>query len=153
MKSRTRKQHVRFDHYIDMFKPNSGATRQQMWWPILKHKLIPYECAGCGITTEYNNKLMILQIDHIDGNPNNHHLDNLQLLCPNCHSQTDTFCIRHGFESRTREWDPKDLEEAFIANWSFGGVARYLERKHGIKSVNKKYLMIEQMRYGLKFGK
>ena len=96
---------------------------------------------------------MILQIDHMDGNPDNHYLDNLQLLCPNCHSQTDTYCIRNGFESRTREWDPKELKEAFLANWSFGGAARYLERKHNIKSVNKKYLMIEQLRHGLKFGK
>jgi len=152
-RNKLRKKHVRFEHYIDMFKPNSGATRQQMWWPILKHKLIPYECGECGIGTEYNNKLMILQMDHIDGNPENHHLDNLRLLCPNCHTQTDTYCIRDGFQTRTREWDPKHLEEAFLANWSFGGVARYLERKHDIKSVNKKYLMIEQMRYGLKFGK
>tara|TARA_R100001015_G_C4618252_1_gene174715 strand:+ start:486 stop:986 length:501 start_codon:yes stop_codon:yes gene_type:complete len=152
-RNKVRKKHVRFENYMDMFKLNSGATRQQMWWPILKHKLIPYKCAECGITTEYNGKLMILQIDHIDGNPENHHLDNLQLLCPNCHSQTDTYCIRNGFESRTREWDPKDLKEAFDNCKSIGGVARFLEQKHDIKSVNKKYLMIEQMRYKLNFGK
>ena len=150
---RLRKKHVRFDHYLDMFKLGSGATRQQMWWPILQHKLIDYHCSECWVSTEYNGKLMVLQMDHIDGNPDNNHLDNLRLLCPNCHTQTDTYCIRDGFQSRTREWDPKQLQEAFIESKSFAGVARYLERKHSMKSVNKKYLMIEQMRYGLKFGR
>lgn len=29
---------------------------------------------------------------HIDGNYKNNNLSNLQLLCPNCHSQTDNYC-------------------------------------------------------------
>ena len=33
-----------------------------------------------------------MQLHHIDGNPNNNSLDNLQLLYPNCHSQTDNYC-------------------------------------------------------------
>lgn len=142
----------KFKHYMDMFKENSGATRQQLWGPILKHKLIPYACAECSVSTEYNNKLLILQIDHKNGDPEDHILENLQLLCPNCHSQTDTYCIRNGFESRTREWDPKVLKDAFQDNKSIGGTALYLEKKYKIKSVNKKYLMIEQMRYSLEFG-
>ena len=153
MRSHPRKKHVRFEHYLDMFKMDSGATRQQMWWPILKHDLIEYHCSECWVSTEYNGKLMVLQMDHIDGNPDNNHLDNLRLMCPNCHTQTDTYCIRDGFQSRTKEWDVKQLEEAFINSRSFAGAAKYLERKHSMKSVNKKYLMIEQKRYGLKFGR
>lgn len=34
---------------------------------------------------------LILQLDHIDGNHENHHISNLRFLCPNCHSQTKTF--------------------------------------------------------------
>lgn len=30
-------------------------------------------------------------MDHIDGNPKNTRLSNVRLLCPNCHSQTDTY--------------------------------------------------------------
>jgi len=33
-----------------------------------------------------------LQVHHIDGNPGNNVESNLQLLCPNCHALTDTFC-------------------------------------------------------------
>lgn len=32
-----------------------------------------------------------VQVDHIDGNPNNHHRANLRLICPNCHSLTPTY--------------------------------------------------------------
>ena len=35
------------------------------------------------------------QIDHIDGNNHTHIKSNLRLLCPNCHSQTDTWCGRN----------------------------------------------------------
>jgi 5-methylcytosine-specific restriction endonuclease McrA len=36
-----------------------------------------------------------MQVDHIDGNSNNNILSNLRILCPNCHSQTDTFAARN----------------------------------------------------------
>ena len=58
---------------------------------IIKENILVYKCAICEIT-EHNNKPISLQLDHIDGNPNNHRLENLRLLCPNCHSQTDTWC-------------------------------------------------------------
>jgi DNA-directed RNA polymerase subunit RPC12/RpoP len=49
-----------------------------------------YSCEVCGIT-EHNNKPIILECDHIDSNPTNNDLENLRLICPNCHSQTDSF--------------------------------------------------------------
>lgn len=48
-------------------------------------------CEICNITN-WNGNILNMQLDHIDGNPHNHKLDNLRLLCPNCHSQTETYC-------------------------------------------------------------
>lgn len=48
-------------------------------------------CSDCGIGGRWNEKPLILQLDHIDGNSDNNFVSNLRLLCPNCHSQTDTF--------------------------------------------------------------
>ena len=52
-------------------------------------------CEDCGITDTYNNKPITLQCDHIDGNSDNNNLSNLRLLCPNCHTQTETWCGRN----------------------------------------------------------
>lgn len=49
-----------------------------------------YKCSCCGIS-EWNKKPIVLEIDHIDGNPENNEPDNLRLICPNCHSQTETY--------------------------------------------------------------
>ena len=58
---------------------------------ILKAGLLKYECECCGNKGEWNDKPLVLQLDHKDGNHNNHSIENLRFLCPNCHSQTNTY--------------------------------------------------------------
>jgi 5-methylcytosine-specific restriction endonuclease McrA len=57
---------------------------------LVKEGYKSYNCESCGIS-EYNGKPISLEVNHIDGNNGNHKLENLQILCPNCHSQTDTY--------------------------------------------------------------
>ena len=59
---------------------------------LIKYNLIEYKCALCGNTGLWNNKKLILQVDHINGEHDDNRLENLRFLCPNCHSQTDTYC-------------------------------------------------------------
>jgi 5-methylcytosine-specific restriction endonuclease McrA len=56
----------------------------------VKENRLEYKCANCGIK-EWNNLPLSLQLDHINGVNNDHRLENLRFLCPNCHSQTDTY--------------------------------------------------------------
>lgn len=58
---------------------------------LLKENILENKCYNCGIT-QWQNKPIVLQLHHIDGNNTNNNLENLQLLCPNCHSQTDNYC-------------------------------------------------------------
>jgi Zn finger protein HypA/HybF involved in hydrogenase expression len=53
-----------------------------------------YECSCCNIS-EWNNKPIVLEVDHIDGNSENNRPENLRFICPNCHSQTDTYKARN----------------------------------------------------------
>ena len=65
---------------------------------IRERELLVWKCSDCGIE-RWNNKEIGLELDHIDGDAANNNLENLRLLCPNCHSQTDTFrgrCINTG---------------------------------------------------------
>jgi len=48
------------------------------------------KCEICGIT-DWQGKPITMNLHHIDGNRENNSIENLQVLCPNCHSQTDNF--------------------------------------------------------------
>ena len=48
------------------------------------------KCWTCGIT-EWNNNPIVMDLEHIDGNSENNNLENLSIICPNCHSQTPTY--------------------------------------------------------------
>lgn len=61
----------------------------------LKSRLIlegykKHECEICGLS-KWQNKDIPTELHHVDGNHYNNNLNNLQILCPNCHHQTDNF--------------------------------------------------------------
>jgi Zn finger protein HypA/HybF involved in hydrogenase expression len=58
---------------------------------------VPYKCLRCDLN-EWQGKKIILHIDHINGVNDDNRQENLRLLCPNCHSQTDTYCGRNAYK-------------------------------------------------------
>ena len=58
---------------------------------LIKEGIKENRCEICNIT-EWNSQPISMQLDHIDGNSHNHKLENLRMTCPNCHSQTETYC-------------------------------------------------------------
>lgn len=75
----------------EYFVRNSTIQSSKVKARLLKEKLVEYKCASCGLS-EWMGKPLTLQLHHIDGDNSNNTLENLQLLCPNCHSQTDNYC-------------------------------------------------------------
>jgi 5-methylcytosine-specific restriction endonuclease McrA len=70
---------------------------------LIRHR--GHQCECCK-NTEWNNQSIPLEIDHIDGNHQNNVLENVRLLCPNCHAQTPTYKNRNagnGRESRRKK--------------------------------------------------
>lgn len=58
---------------------------------LFKFGLLSNKCYNCNINNIWNNKPLSLHLEHINGNHNDNRIENLRLLCPNCHSQTDTY--------------------------------------------------------------
>lgn len=78
-----------------VFVADSQTTRAVVRKKVIKRNLVPYACAECDQDNTWKGKSLSLVLDHINGIPNDHRLENLRFLCPNCNSQTDTFCGRN----------------------------------------------------------
>lgn len=57
---------------------------------LLKENIFPHKCFNCE-QEKWLSKPIPLELHHIDGNNQNNNLNNLQLMCPNCHALTDTY--------------------------------------------------------------
>ena len=73
---------------------------------VLADGLLKNICESCGNTGQHNGKRLVLHLDHIDGDNKNNELSNLRMLCPNCHSQTDTYGGKNIVRSRMRPIPP-----------------------------------------------
>ena len=104
--------HPNFGNNIDLEKRftkhdrriNADKTKKIL----LNHKLKEYKCEICGCK-DWLGKPITLQLHHINGDGTDDRLENLQLLCPNCHSQTDSYCKRK--EIRNKSTDLSAIEE------------------------------------------
>lgn len=86
---KSRDQRMRPDD--DIFVENSpylGSLRQR----VFRAGFLEYMCALCGNEGTHCGKALVLQLDHINGVNKDCRRENLRFLCPNCHTQTDTFC-------------------------------------------------------------
>lgn len=71
-----------------------GRSPHNLKRRLLKAGLLRDECYICGIK-EWLGQRLVLHLDHVNGDGDDHDLGNLRMLCPNCHSQTETYCGRN----------------------------------------------------------
>jgi DNA-binding CsgD family transcriptional regulator len=73
----------------------ASQSRANLKRRLIKEGVLPARCASCGITG-WRGRPLALQLHHINGDRHDNRLENLALLCPNCHSQTNTWAGRNG---------------------------------------------------------
>ena len=128
----------------EIFCENSKAARKEVKARIIKNNLIEYKCRDCGNIGWWNNKLLTLQLEHINGIPNDNRLENLCFLCPSCHSQTDTYSGKKlrkiTFEDQQKLNPKKDIIRKFVNK----KVKHYLPKELKFKSSIKHRKLSEE---------
>lgn len=87
------KKHVSREKYSleEVFKKDSPVTQKVLRGYVERHQMLEYKCQNCGCDGHWQNGIIALEIDHIDGNNTNNEITNLRYLCPNCHALTETY--------------------------------------------------------------
>lgn len=78
-----------------VFIENSNYARHHIKERVISERLLEYKCESCGNTGEWNGQKLVLQLEHKNGKNNDHRLENLGFLCPNCHTQTRTYAAKN----------------------------------------------------------
>jgi DNA-binding CsgD family transcriptional regulator len=79
----------------EIFAANTRRGRGHLKQRLLSAGLKDGSCERCGIA-EWRGQPLSMALHHINGDRLDNRIENLELLCPNCHSQTDTYSGRNG---------------------------------------------------------
>jgi len=99
---------------------------------LIKENIKKYECEICGIN-EWNGKKITLELNHIDGDNSNHKLINLELICPNCHSQTDTYRSK----GKNKKYNDENIKKIVNENNTYKNILRILNLGYSYQNIEK----------------
>ena len=144
---------VTIERYLNNeIKISSAKLKERL----LNEGLKTNKCEKCGLS-EWNGMPLVIQLHHIDGNRNNNSLDNLEMLCPNCHSQTENYCGNSNKQAKQKYYCPdcgreisKNATRCLSCASKFRGQTKFNLSKEELQSLlDQGYSRIQ---IGKKFG-
>lgn len=99
--------------FEEIFCKNSNFSINRYKKRLVENGLLEYKCSICDLDKWMGNEI-VLELDHINGINNDNRMENLRFLCPNCHSQTDTFRGRNTNRIKNIDGFFKYSKEEFI---------------------------------------
>jgi len=91
-----------------LIKNSTYSSSNRLKKRLINDGYLENKCSKCGLI-KWNDEDITLHLDHINGDNLDHRIENLRILCPNCHSQTNTYC--KGTKSSLSERRKKDYEK------------------------------------------
>jgi hypothetical protein len=79
---------------VDILAENSHYNLSRLRERMIAAGLKERKCEICN-NTIWMNKLIPLQVHHVNGDRTDNRIENITVVCPNCHAQTDTYCGRN----------------------------------------------------------
>ena len=115
----------------------------------LKNRLIEsglkeYKCEKCK-NTEWNGEPIALELHHINGDRSDNRIENLQILCPNCHAQTDHYRGKNQKLNIKKEEFKSDLERKEICEQE--RERKRIEKEERDKNIKKRDRTPKPIRY------
>ena len=87
---------------IFIMRPEGGTREKpRLLRRALLESGVEHKCNGCGLPPVWQGVALVLEVNHIDGDFLNCVKENLEFLCPNCHSQEKSSNLPHKFRERS----------------------------------------------------
>lgn len=100
------------------------------------------KCNKCKLDI-WLDKPIVLELEHRDGNNKNNHRENLEMLCPNCHSLTDTWRGRNKGKSNKKRDAVK--EEEIVRSYLLRGNIRQCLLHLGLAAKGSNYDRVKRV--------